>query len=170
MHRAWLKSYIDMNIDLRKKAKNDFGKDCFKLINKIVFGKTIKNMRKHRYINIVTTEGRRNYLVSEPSYYTTKFFTEKLLAIEMKKNQIYLNKPVYLGLLMLHSSKIVMYEFWYDYVKPKYGKKAKLCYTDTDSFIVYIKTNDIYKNIVEDVETRFDTSNYELDRPLTLNL
>ena len=63
-----------------------------------------------------------------------------------------------------------MYEFWYDYVKPKYGKKAKLCYTDTDSFIVFIKTNDIYKNIVEDVETRFDTSNYELDRPLTLNL
>ena len=71
---------------------------------------------------------------------------------------------------MLDSSKILMYEFWYDYVKPKYGKKAKLCYTDTDSFIVFIKTNDIYKNIVEDVETRFDTSNYELDRPLTLNL
>ena len=71
---------------------------------------------------------------------------------------------------MLDSSKIVMYEFWYDYVKPKYGKKPKLCYTDTDSFIVFIKTNDIYKNIVEDVETRFDTSNYELDRPLTLNL
>ena len=71
---------------------------------------------------------------------------------------------------MLDSSKIVMYEFWYDYVKPKYGKKAKLCYTDTDSFIVYIKTNDIYKDIVEDVEARFDTSNYELDRPLTLNL
>ena len=88
----------------------------------------------------------------------------------MKKNQIYLNKPIYLGLLMLDSSKIVMYEFWYDYVKPKYGKKAKLCYTDTDSFIVYIKTNDIYKDIVEDVEARFDTSNYELDRPLTLNL
>ena len=159
-----------MNIDLRKKAKNDFGKDCFKLINKIVFGKTIKNMRKHRYINIVTTEARRNYLVSEPSYYATKFFTEKLLAIEMKKNQIYLNKPVYLGLLMLDSSKIVMYEFWYGYVKPKYGKKAKLCYIGTDSFIVYIKTNDMYKDIVEDVETRFDTSNYELDRPLTLNL
>ena len=159
-----------MNIDLRKKAKKDFGKDCFKLINKIVFGKTIKNVRKHRYINIVTTEARRNYLVSEPSYYTTKFFTEKLLAIEMKKNQIYLNKPVYLGLLMLDSSKIVMYGFWYDYVKPIYGKKAKLCYIGTDSFIVYIKTNDMYKDIVEDVETRFDTSNYELDRPLTLNL
>ena len=59
-----------------------------------------------------------------------------------------------------------MYEFWYDYVKPKYGEKVKLCYMDTDSFIVYIKTDDIYKDIAEDVETRFDTSNYELDRPL----
>ena len=72
-----------------------------------------------------------------------------------------MNKPVYLGLSILELSKILMYEFWYDYVKPKYGKKAKLCWKDTDSFIVYIKTDDIYKDIAEDVETRFDTSNYE---------
>ena len=77
-----------------------------------------------------------------------------------------MNKPVYLRLLILELSKILMYELWYDYVKPKYGEKAKLCYMDTDSFIVYIKTDDIYKNITEDVETRFDTSDYELDRPL----
>ena len=83
-----------------------------------------------------------------------------------------MNKPVYLGLSILELSKILMYEFWYDYVKPKYGEKVKLCYMDTDSFIVYIKTDDIYKDIAEDVETRFDTSNYGLecnsiDRPLT---
>ena len=77
-----------------------------------------------------------------------------------------MNKPVYLRLSILELSKILMYELSYDYVKPKYGEKAKLCYMDTDSFIVYIKTDDIYKNITEDVETRFDTSNYELDRPL----
>ena len=77
-----------------------------------------------------------------------------------------MNKPVHLGLSILELSKILMYEFWYDYVKPKYGEKVKLCYMDTDSFIVYIKTDDIYKDIAEDVETRFDTSNYELDRPL----
>ena len=76
-----------------------------------------------------------------------------------------MNKPVYLGLSILELSKILMYEFWYDYVKPKYGEKVKLCYMDTDSFIVYIKTDDIYKDIAEDVETRFDTSTYELDRP-----
>ena len=74
-----------------------------------------------------------------------------------------MNKPVYLGLLTLELSKILMYEFWYDYVKLKYDEKAKLCYMVIESFIVYIKTNDIYKDIAKDVETTFDTSNYELE-------
>ena len=76
------------------------------------------------------------------------------------------NKPDYFGHSILELSKILMYEFWHDYVKPKYGEKAQLCFMDTDSFIVYIETDNIYENIAEDVETRFDTSNYELDRPL----
>ena len=135
-------------------------------MNNAVFGITIENVRKHRDIELVTTERRRNYLVSEPNYHTTKFFTETLLAIEMKKTEILMNKPVHLELSILELSKILMYEFWYDYVKPKYGEKAKLCYMDTDSFIVYIKTDDIYKDIKEDVETRSDTSNYKLDRRL----
>ena len=78
-----------------------------------------------------------------------------------------MNKPIYLGLSILDLSKTVMYEFWYDYVKPKYGENAKLCYMDTDRFIVYLKTENIYIDITEDVETRFDTSNCELDGPLT---
>ena len=98
--------------------------------------------------------------MSERSYHATKFFAETLLAIEMKKKnkktkQRYLwIKPAYLGLSILELSKILMYEFWCDYVKPKYGEK------DTDSLIVYLKTNDSYKDILEDVETRFDTSDY----------
>ena len=84
----------------------------------------------------------------------------------MEKIEILMNKPVYLGLSILELSKILMYEFWHDNLKPKYVKKAKLCYMDTDSFIVYIKTDDIYKDIAEKVETRFDTLNCEIDRPL----
>ena len=150
----WLKPDIDTNTDLRKKAKNDFEKYFFKLMKNAVLGETMTNVRKHRDIKLVTTEGRRNYLVSEPNYHTTKFFTENLLAIEMKKTEILLNKAVYSGLSILELSKILMYEFWYDYVKPKYDKKAKFCYMDTDSFVVYIKADHNYRDIAEDVETR----------------
>ena len=134
-------------------------------MNNAVFGKTMENVRKRRDIKRVTIERRRNYLVSEPNFHTTKFFTENVLAIEMKKADI-LMKPVYLGLSILTLSKILMYEFWYNYVKLKCDQKTKLCYINTGSFIVYIKTDDIYKDIAEGVETRFDTSNYELDRSL----
>ena len=155
--KPWLKPYIDMNTELRQKAKNDSEKDFFKLMNNSVFGKTMENARKHRDIKLVATKKRRNYLVSKPNYHTTKFFTENLLAIEMRKTQILMNKPVYLYSAILDLNKTVMYEFWSDYVKPKYGEKAKLCYMDAGSFIVYLKTDGIYKNIAKDVETRFDT-------------
>ena len=163
---VWLNPYIDMNTELRKKAKNDFEKDFFKLMNNAVFGKTMQNVRKHRDIKLVTTDKRRNNLVSEPNYYTIKCFSENLVATEMKKTKIKINKPIYLGLSTLEISKILMYEFWYDYTKPKYGNNVKSCYMDTDSFIVSIKTEDFYKDITNDVEKRFDTSNYEVDRPL----
>ena len=119
---AWLKPYIDKNTDLRKKTKNDFEKDFFKLTNNSDFGKIMENMRKNIDIKLVTAERRRNYLVSEPNYHTTNFFTEKLLAIEMKNTDMLMNKPVYLGVSILELSKILMYEFWYDYVKPKYDE------------------------------------------------
>ena len=125
----------------------------------------MENGRKHRDIKLVTTERRRNYLVSEPNYHTIKFYTQNLLAIEMRKTPRLMNNPVYLGLSILDLSKTVMYEFWYDYGKPKHGENAKLCYMDTDSFIAHVKTVDIYKDIAEDVETRFDTSSFEKDRP-----
>ena len=141
--KVWLKPYIDMNTRLGQKTKNNFEKISFKLMNNAVFGKTIKNVRNHRNITRVTTERRRNHLVSEPKSHTTKFFTENLLVTEMRKIQILMNKPVYLGLSILDLSKTVMYEFWYDYVKPQYGENAKLCYMNTDSFIVHVKTDDI---------------------------
>ena len=108
-----------------------------------VFGKTMENVRKHRNIKLVTTERRRNYLVPEPNRH---------------------NNPVYQGLSISDLSKTVMYEFWYGFGKPKYGENTKLCYIDKDSFIVYVKADDIYKDIAVHVETRFDTLNFALNK------
>ena len=145
--KAWLKPYIDMNTKLRKEAKNEFEKDFFKLMNNSVFGKTMENVRKHRDINLVTTDEKRNKLVLEPNYHTTKRFSENFLAIEMKKTKVKMNKPVYVGMSILDISKTLMYEFWYNYIKLKDQDKAKLCYMDTDGFVIYIKTEDFYKDI-----------------------
>ena len=164
---AWLKPYIDMNTELRKLAKNDFEKDLFKLMNNSVFGNTMENIRKHRDIKLVTTDKKRSKLVSEPNYHTINLISEDLSITEMKKTKAKMNKPIYLGLSILEISKTLMYEFWYDYIKPKYNGNVKLCYMDTYSFIMNIKTNDFYKDIASDVENRFDTSNYEVNRPLS---
>ena len=163
---AWLKEYIDVNTELRKKATNDFEKDFFKLMNNAVFGKTMENVRKHRDIKLVKSDKKRNKLVSEPNFHTMKLIDNNLAIIEMKKVKVKINKPIYLGLSILDISKITMYEFLYDYVKIKYQDKARLCFMDTDSFVVNIKTKDFYKDISQDVNKRFDTSNYTFDRPL----
>ena len=110
-HKALLKKYIYMITELRKQAKNNFENDFFKLMNNSVFGKTMKNVGKHRDIKLVTTDYRRNFLVSDPNYHTTKYFSENLLATEMKKVKVKMNKPVYQGLSILEISKILMYEF-----------------------------------------------------------
>ena len=154
-----------MNTELRKVAKNDFEKDLFKLMNNSVFGKTMEKIRKHRDINLVTTNKRRSKLVSEPNYHTMNYISENLSIIEMNKTRVKMNKPTYLGLSILNISKILMYEFWYDYMKQKYNN-VKLCYMDTDSFVMNIKTEDFYKDIANDVDKRSDTSNYEVNRPL----
>ena len=107
-----------------------------------VFGKTMENIKKHRDIKLVTTDKRRNQLVSEPNHHAIKGFSENLVATEMKKTIVEMNKPVYLGLSILEISKTLMYEVWYDYIKPKYQHNAELCYMDTDSFFIYIKTED----------------------------
>ena len=131
-------------------------------MNNAVFGKTMENVRKHWDIKLITKNRRRNYLVSKSNYHTKKCFSEYLLAIEMEKIKVKMNKYiVYLGLSALEISKFLLYEFWYDYVKPKCQYNARLCYMDKDSFITHIKTGKIY----EDIEKRFDASNYEVNRP-----
>ena len=120
-------------------------------MNNSVFGKTMENVRKHRDIKLVTTEEKRIKLVSEPNYHTTKHFSKNLLAIEMKKTKVKMNYPVYFGMSILDISKTLMYEFWYDYVKPKYQDKANLCYMDPDSFFIHIINEDFIKDIDNDV-------------------
>ena len=135
-------------------------------MNNSVFGKTMENIRKHRDIKLVTTDKKRKKLVSEPNYNTINLIPEDLSIIEMKKSNVKMNKPIYLGLSILEIGNTLMYEFWHDYMKPKYGNKVKLCYMDTDSFIMNIKINYFYEDIANDVENTFDTSNYELNRAL----
>ena len=147
-------SYINKNIDLRKEVNNDFERDFFKITRNAVFRETMQNVRKQRDIKLVTTDKRRNQLVSEPNYHTTKRFPESLLAIEMKKIKVKMDKLIYLGLPILDISKTSMYEFWYDYIKPKYDGNVKLCYMDTDSFILHVKTEEFYENIANDVEKK----------------
>ena len=140
-----------MNTKLRTKAKNSFEKDFFKLMEND-FGKIMENVRKHRNIKSVTTDKRRNQLMSEPNYHTTKWFPESLLATEMKKTKVKMNKPVYLGMPILEINKTLMYEFWYDYIKLKYQSNAKLSYMATDSFIIHIKTGDFYVRIANHIK------------------
>ena len=115
-------------------------------------GKTTENVKKHRDIKLVTRERSRNYLVSEPNYHTTTFFSENLLAREKKKVKVKMNNLVYLGLSIQEIRKTLMHEFWCDHIKRKYQYNVKLCNIDIDSFIMYIKTKDVYEHIADDVE------------------
>ena len=143
IHRAiefdqspWLKTYIDFNTQLRTAATNDFEKDFFKLMNNLVFGKTMENIRKHRNIKLVMTEEKYLRTVMKPNFKSRVLFGENLIGCEMGKIKVVMKKPVYLGQVILDLSKIVMYEFHYDYMVPKYGlEKLKLCYMDMDSLV-----------------------------------
>ena len=161
-----------MNTELRKNANNESDKGFFKLMNNSVFVKTMENVRNYRDIKLVRTNKRRNQLVSEPNYHSTKYFSENLIAVEMNKTNIKMNKPIYLGQSILDISKTLMYEFWYDYLKPKYNDKIKLCYTDTDSFVIEVKTEDLYVDISDDIEKWYYTSNYDKEdkRPLPIEI
>ena len=180
IHRAiefdqspWLKTYIDFNTQLRATATNDFEMDFFKLMNNSVFGKTMENIRKHRNIKLVTTEEKYLHMVMKPNFKSGVLFGENLMGCEMGKIKVVMNKPVYLGQAILDLSKIVMYEFHYNYMVLKYGlEKLKLCYMDTDSLVYDIKTEDFYEAIANDVEARFYTSGYSKTdfRPLPIGL
>ena len=163
---AWLKPYIDKNTNLRTQAKNNFEKDFFKLMNNSVFGKTMENIRNRVDVKLVNTKEKLKKLVAKPNLKSPpKIFSENLVSVHLKKTSLTMDKPVYLGMCILDLSKTIMYDFHYNYIKPKYGAKAKLLFTDTDSLMYEIETEDFYKDISEDVKDRFDTSDYPENHP-----
>ena len=163
--RAWLKEYIDLNTNLRTKAKNDFEKDFFKLMNNSVFGKTMENIENRVDVRLVTKEKEAMKLSKKPNFESRTIFDENLIAIHMKRTKLVYNKPIYLGMCILELSKTLMYDFHYNYIKNKYSDRAKLLMTDTDSLIYEIKTDDFYKDISKDAESKFDTSEFDKYHP-----
>ena len=161
----WMKSYIDKNTNLRAMAKNNFEKDFFKLMNNSVFGKTMENLRNRVDVRLVNTKEKLRKLVAKPNFKSRKIFNENLVSVHMSKTSLLMNKPIYLGMCILDLSKIIMYDFHYNYIKSKYADKAKLLFTDTDSLMYEIETEDFYKDISGDVKDRFDTSDYPENHP-----
>ena len=159
---SWLKSYIDFNTEKRKMAANDFEKDFFKLMNNAVFGKTMENLRKRVNVKLVNDVKQLKKLTASPSFDYFRIFTNELVAVNMKKPSLYLNRPIYVGFGILDLSKTLMYEFHYNYIKTKYDDKATLLFTDTDSLCYGIRTDDIYRDMQEDADL-FDTSEYPPD-------
>ena len=160
---AWLEEYIYLNTTLRietKQSGNDFEVDFFELINISVFGKILENIRNRVGIRLISWDKVAQKLVAKPNYVSCTIFDENLIAVDMKKTKLYFNKPVYLGMSILDLSKLLMFDFHYNHIKTKYGDKAKLLFTNTDSLAYEIKTTDFYNDINPDIEKRFDTSGY----------
>ncbi|XP_068695967.1 uncharacterized protein [Montipora foliosa] len=160
----WLKEYIDFNTQKRTNAKNAFEKDFFKLMNNSVFGKTMENIRKRVDVRLVTDENKLSKMAAKPTYVISKIFNQNLVAVHKIKETLTLNRPAYVGMCILDLSKTLMYDFHYNYIKQKYGSKAKLLFTDTDSLTYEIETSDVYQDFWNDKD-KFDNSDYPEDSP-----
>ena len=165
-----MEPYIRMNTEFRKQAKNDFEKNFYKLMNNSVFGKTMENLRNRVDIKIVRSNEKDKIrkLVASPLYSRHVIFTNDLVGIDMRKSRLLLNKPVYTGMTILDNSKILMYDFYYNHLKKQYGKKCELLYTDTDSLLLEIETEDVYKDIKAN-EYHYDTIRLPEGAPAPLN-
>uniref|UniRef100_A0A1B6JA38 DNA-directed DNA polymerase n=3 Tax=Homalodisca liturata TaxID=320908 RepID=A0A1B6JA38_9HEMI len=155
----WLQPYINLNTMERTKAKNDFEKDFFKLMNNSVFGKTMENMRNRVDIRLGTKSKLVERWVSKPNFKSRTIFTENLVAVHFSKKKLLLNKPIYVGMSILDISKTLMYDFHYNVMKEKYGSNIKMVYTDTDSLIYDITTKNFYEDM-KHIIGLFDTSDY----------
>ena len=160
----WLKKYIDFNTNKRTLSSNDFEKNFFKLMNNSVFGKTMENLRKRVDVRLVTDKEKLLKLASKPSYVSSKIFNENLVAVHKIKETLTMNRPAFVGACILDLSKTFMYDFHYNYIKYKYGDKAKLLFTDTDSLTYEIETPDAYADFFDNKDI-FDNSDYNKKSP-----
>ena len=157
----WLKRYIDFNTDKRKQATNDVEKDFFKLMNNAVFGKTMENLRKRVNVKLVTNQATLSKLAASPAFDSFRIFSEDLAAVNMR-TKLYLNRPIYVGFTILDLSKVLMYDFHYNFMASRFGSQTKLLFTDTDSLCYDVKTDDLYRDFFQDLDY-FDTSEYPAD-------
>ena len=163
--KQFLKNYIDLNTNLRKKAINDLEKDLFKLMNNAIFGKSMENVLNRCNIKLINNNPEKLLkLIREPNFQNVYQISNKLCLVESKPIKTVFNKPIYLGACILETSKLYMYQFWYDHLKNKYNNNVELVYTDTDSFIIQVKTDDIYKDMLKD-KNLYDFSEYPKDHP-----
>jgi hypothetical protein len=174
VHRAvtfkqscWLKDYIAFNTKMRSTAKNTFEKNFFKLMNNSIYGKTMENLRKRVDIKLVSSEDAFLKLVASPCFQSHRIMNENLIAVKGVKKVLTLNKPCYVGMCILDLSKTLMYDFHYNTIKKEYGDNAKLLFTDTDSLMYEIKTDDVYKDFKRIGEKKdcWDNSDYPKDSP-----
>ena len=158
--KPFLKEYIDLNTKLRKKATNDLEKDLFKLMNNAIFGKSMENVLNRSNIKLINNDPEKLLkLIKQPNFQHAYEISNKLFLVESKPIKTIFNKPIYLGACILETSKLHMYQFWYDHLKNKYNNKVELVYTDTDSLIIQVETDDIYKDMFEDKD-KYDFSEY----------
>jgi hypothetical protein len=158
----FMKKYIDLNTRLRQLAKTEFGKAFFKLMINSVFGKTMENVRERMKCKLICDEIKSQKEMAKPNLKSFKIINEDLVLFSCGQKEILLNKPIYCGFTILENSKVLMYDFHYSIFKPRYGESLKLCFTDTDSLCYYIKTDDLYRDMLE-FKDLLDTSNYPRD-------
>ena len=159
----WLAVYIAFNTKKRSEAKNNFEKDYFKLLNNSVFGKTMENLRKRINVKLTSDEDVFTKHAAKANFISGKMFNENLFAINRINEQMVSNRPIYVGMTILELSKLLMYDFHYNYMLNKYDmKNIRLMFTDTDSLLYEIKTKDVYKDLYEKDQKYFDTCDYSI--------
>jgi len=163
--RPWLKSWIDLCTTQRQNAKSEFESDLAKLQANATFGKTMEQVRNRVNIRLIADPAKLRKAVSKPSYREAKIINPDLVMVRAARQKVLLNKPIAVGFCILELSKLTMYQFFYDYLKPKYQERCVLLFTDTDSFCCQIETPDLYKDMSEAMDL-FDTSNFDTDHPL----